>query len=121
MRVAKLNNVPGWADKVDGDTPQGVDEEAALVSLGYRFARVVASALDALDQHAKVIFRHLNNGGNTVPTTQLAKMSFGPKFVELTADVLRITLQNSKRKKKNTHTRIRVTYCCSRSLKWAGR
>ena len=29
---------------------------------------------------------------NKVPTTQLAKMSIDPKFVELTADVLEIFL-----------------------------
>ena len=29
---------------------------------------------------------------NTTPTTQLAKMSIDPKFVELTADVLEIFL-----------------------------
>ena len=33
-----------------------------------------------------------------VPTTQLAKMSIGPKFVELTADVLRILFLKIHRK-----------------------
>ena len=39
-------------------------------------------------------FTHIVYYKYEVPTTQLAKMSIDPKFVELTADVLEIFLLN---------------------------
>ena len=46
-----------------------------------------------------------------VPTTQLAKISIDPKFVELTADVLEIIFKNTDRCGVNMNTN-RSLYLC---------
>ena len=47
-----------------------------------------------------------------VPTTQLAKMSIDPKFVELTADVLEIFLQSKAKQNKRQvlHKKIEIGF-----------